>query len=49
MVSVGTGQTIRFPQNLPGPYADDTAASGAGVPQYALYRDSSSTIKICQI
>ena len=49
MVSVGTGQTIRFPQNLPGPYANDTAASGAGVPQYALYRDSSSTIKICQI
>ena len=49
MVEVGGAQTIRFPQNLPGPYADDTAASGAGVPQYALYRDSSSTIKICQI
>jgi hypothetical protein len=49
MVEVGGAQTIRFPQNLPGPYANDTAASGAGVPQYALYRDSSSTIKICQI
>jgi len=40
---------IKFTQNLPGPYADDTAASGAGVPQYALYRDASSTVKICQI
>jgi len=49
IVEVGSGQTVRFPQNLPGPYANDTAASGAGVPQYALYRDSSSTIKICQI
>jgi len=49
MVEVGGAQTIRFPQNLPGPYADDTAASGAGVPQYGLYIDSSSTVKLCQI
>jgi hypothetical protein len=40
---------IKLTQNLPGPYADDTAASGAGVPQYALYRDASSNVKICQI
>ena len=49
IVEVGSGQTVRFPQNLPGPYADDTAASGAGVPQYALYIDASSTVKLCQI
>jgi hypothetical protein len=49
MVEVGGAQTIRFPQNLPGPYADDTAASGAGVPQYGLYIDASSTVKLCQI
>jgi hypothetical protein len=49
MIEVGGAQTVRLPQNLPGPYADDTAASAGGVPQYALYRDSSSTIKICQI
>jgi hypothetical protein len=49
MVEVGGAQTIRFPQNLPGPYANDTAASGAGVPQYGLYIDSSSTVKLCQI
>jgi hypothetical protein len=49
LVEVGSGQTIRFPQNLPGPYADDTAASAGGVPQYALYIDSSSTVKLCQI
>lgn len=49
MIEVGGAQTIRLPQNLPGPYADDTAASGAGVPQYALYIDSSSTVKLCQI
>jgi hypothetical protein len=49
MVEVGSGQTIRFPQNLPGPYANDTAASGGGVPQYGLYIDSSSTVKLCQI
>jgi len=49
MVEVGGAQTIRLPQNLPGPYANDTAASGAGVPQYALYIDSSSTVKLCQI
>lgn len=49
IVEVGSGQTVRFPQNLPGPYANDTAASGGGVQQYALYRDSSSNVKICQI
>ena len=40
---------IKFTQNIPGPYADDTAASAGGVPQYALYRDASSNVKICQI
>lgn len=49
MVEVGSNQTIRFPQNLPGPYVDDTAASAGGVPQYGLYIDASSTIKLCQI
>lgn len=49
MVEVGSGQTIRFPQNLPGPYVDDTAASAGGVPQYGLYIDASSTVKLCQI
>ena len=50
MIEVGGGaQTVRLPQNLPGPYADDTAASAGGVPQYALYIDASSTVKLCQI
>jgi hypothetical protein len=49
MVEVGGAQTIRFPQNLPGPYVDDTAASAGGVPQYGLYIDASSTVKLCQI
>lgn len=49
IVEVGSGQTVRFPQNLPGPYVDDTAASAGGVPQYALYIDASSTVKLCQI
>lgn len=40
---------IKLTQNIPGPYADDTAASAGGVPQYALYRDASSNVKICQI
>jgi hypothetical protein len=49
MVEVGGAQTIRFPQNLPGPYVDDTVASAGGVPQYGLYIDASSTVKLCQI
>jgi hypothetical protein len=49
MVEVGGAQTVRLPQNLPGPYVDDTAASAGGVPQYALYIDASSTVKLCQI
>jgi hypothetical protein len=49
MIEVGGAQTVRLPQNLPGPYADDTAASAGGVPQYALYIDASSTVKLCQI
>jgi hypothetical protein len=40
---------IKLTQNIPGPYANDVAANGAGVPQYALYRDASSNVKICQI
>jgi hypothetical protein len=49
MIEVGDAQTVRLPQNLPGPYVDDTAASAGGVPQYALYIDASSTVKLCQI
>jgi hypothetical protein len=49
MIEVGGAQTIKLPQNLPGPYVDDTAASAGGVPQYALYIDASSTVKLCQI
>jgi hypothetical protein len=40
---------IRLSQNIPGPYASDVAASAAGVPQFALYRDATSNVKICQV